>query len=144
MLYPAELRGLGKKGTAYGLGKRMRWVGSRGTVTPNRPDGMAIRADQLTLGHLPKHEFAIAVPHQVAEGTGLLGSGQVVPMHRGRMKTLSAIGARLSILQARVPGPEFPLPFSVVCVASRPVRLVVGRCVLGFAPLAPRLESVPP
>ncbi len=100
--------------------------GSRGAVASNCAHGMAVRADQFALGHFPENQLAASATHQVAKRGELFEFRQVVPLHRGRVESLSAIGAWPSLLQARVPGAKLFLPAHVVRIPSRLVGLVVS------------------
>ena len=103
---------------------------------------MTVRAHELALGDLVQHARATAAPSEDSEVCCLRAAGEVVPLHRRRVKRASAVGAWPPGLEPDVPLDERRMSAPVLRLSSCLVRLVMGRGILAFARRAPRLMAV--
>jgi hypothetical protein len=89
--------------------------------------GMAVGTDQFALGDLSQEPGSVVSANQVSEAIELLGSGQVVPLHRCRCQDDTAIRAGLARLQRHVPGSEVFGVQILLSLATLPISPPVGR-----------------
>jgi hypothetical protein len=102
---------------------------------------MAVCADQLAFLDLREDQRAIVSLQQGTDIVELGRTGQVIPVHGGRMEVPTAIGTGCRTLQGRVPGDDLFMPPTFLDQPPRPGPLMVEGVVGSATFLAPGLVA---
>jgi hypothetical protein len=102
---------------------------------------MAVGTHEFALGNLLEDASSVVLSHKVREVMLFDASRQMVPLHCDRMKHLSAVGARLTVLEGQVPAAEIGMKPSLLLEPSPTGGLVVSGVVHLPARLAPGLPT---
>jgi hypothetical protein len=67
---------------------------------------VAVRAHELAFRDVFEHATAVVLPTEIGDGSQLVGTRQMVPLHRGRVVGPAAVGTRLPLFEGEIPGDE--------------------------------------
>ena len=114
----------------------------RPVAPANCTGSMAVRAHELAFVDLLEDPSPVPAPAEVAQIVLLVGSRQVIPVHRGGIEETTAVGTRTPLLEAPVPRLELRMPAGFLLLATLLVALVIAGVVRAMAFLAPRLVAI--